>query len=82
MTSKKTASEEELELLHAALVKNLRDKIAKGEATAADLNVARQMLKDNGIDAVPTKGSPLDSLRSSLPFPDPSDIAAERETFN
>lgn len=82
MTDKKTASTEELELLHAALVKNLRDKIAKGEATAADLNVARQMLKDNGIDAVPTKGSPLDELRESLPFPDPDAIAAEREMYN
>jgi hypothetical protein len=80
--TKRTASEEALELLHAALAKSLADKIAKGEATAADLNVARQFLKDNGIDAVPTKGSPIDSLRSSLPFPDPDAIAAEGEVYN
>lgn len=81
--TKKTASEEALELLHAELAKQLADKIRTGEATAADLNVARQFLKDNGIDAVPKKGSPLDALRDSLPFSQPAstpeDMDAEDE---
>lgn len=41
-----------------------------GEATASDLSVVRQFLKDNGIDSVPKKGSPLDQLNraTNLPF--------------
>lgn len=39
-----------------------------GEATASDLAVVRQFLKDNGIDSVPKKGNPLDNLAQSLPF--------------
>lgn len=80
--TKKTASEEALELLHASLANQLAKKIESGEATAADLSVARQFLKDNGIDAVPTSGSPLDGLRNTLPFPDAEAMAAEQETYN
>ena len=32
-----------------------------------DLNVARQFLKDNGIDALPAEGSPLSELVGTLP---------------
>ena len=37
------------------------------EAKCADLNVARQFLKDNGIDALPVDNSPLSELVKSLP---------------
>lgn len=62
------ASNEVLDALHAQLARTLADKIKNGEATAADLSVARQFLKDNGIEAVPTPKSPLADLAGSLPF--------------
>lgn len=74
-----TAPKSELEKLHAALAKKLAEKIADGSATAADMAVARQFLKDNGIDAIPRAGSPLATLRDQLPFPSPDAIAADNE---
>lgn len=53
--------------LHEALGSDLLTKVQSGEATAAELNVARQFLKDNGIDGVPTKENPLGKLAASLP---------------
>ena len=61
-----------LEDLHSALVSTLLDKIKSGEATAADLGVARQLLKDNGIDAAATNDQPILKLHESLPF-DPAE---------
>lgn len=66
--TKKTASIDSLELLHNALVESLTQKIKDGSATAAEYNVIRQLLKDNGIDAQPTADSGLALLRDSLPF--------------
>jgi hypothetical protein len=66
--AKGKASEESLSKLHSALASALATRIADGTATAADLSVARQFLKDNGIDAIPVKGSPLSSLADQLPF--------------
>lgn len=67
------ASVTELDLLHKLIAQKLAERIQSGEFTAADLNVARQFLKDNGIEAQATPGTPLDSLRKSvtegLPFP-------------
>ena len=57
-----------LEKLHLLLAKELTDKITSGEAKAGDLNVARQFLKDNNIDAVPVEDSPLQKLIEELPF--------------
>ena len=57
-----------LEKLHLLLAKELTDKITSGEAKAGDLNVARQFLKDNNIDAVPVDNSPLKKLLDELPF--------------
>ena len=48
----------------------LLKKIQSGEITAAELNVARQFLKDNGIDCVPKEGTPVGNLVESLPFTD------------
>lgn len=73
MSNSKKATTEALEGLHGAVAKALADKIKEGSATAADLAVARQFLKDNGIDAVPRKGTPLGDLADSLPFPGEDD---------
>lgn len=62
-----------LEDLHVEVAQGLLDRIRSGEATASDFNVARQLLKDNGIDSAPKKGNPLDNLAQSLPFTDNDD---------
>jgi hypothetical protein len=61
-----------LQDLHNAVVRTLLDRIASKEATAADLGVARQLLKDNGIDASAKNGQPILKLHESLPF-DPAE---------
>ena len=43
-------------------------RVKDPEAKSSDLNVARQFLKDNGIEAIPTDNSPLKSLVDELPF--------------
>ena len=78
----RSAKKEALEDLHAALAKSLADKIKKGEVTAADLNVARQFLKDNHIEASAEPGSPLDDLRRDLPFADADSIADGNDLIN
>ena len=57
-----------LDELHTELAQELLDKVRSGEAKASELNVARQFLKDNGIEAIPTDNSPLKSLVDELPF--------------
>ena len=64
----KLSPQDILEALHGSLATELSDRIKSGEATAADLSVARQFLKDNGIDAFATNESPLQQLVDSLPF--------------
>lgn len=66
------------EALHEATVKELLKRVRKGTATAADLGVARQLLRDNGIDiASAQKSKPLQSLADELPFnPDDEEEAA------
>jgi hypothetical protein len=81
MMNSKKASTNALEALHGALAKTLADKIKSGEATAADMAVARQFLKDNGVDAIPTKGSPLGELAESLPFPDRNGVGEEEDNY-
>ena len=56
-----------MELLHQTLAENLQSRISNPEAKSADLNVARQFLKDNGIEAVVAEGSPLADLVATLP---------------
>lgn len=56
-----------MELLHRTLAENLLSRVKDPEAKSADLNVARQFLKDNGIDALPVENSPLSELVKSLP---------------
>ena len=59
-----------LEELHEELAKVLLDRVKNPDAKSADLNVARQFLKDNNVDAVPTDDSPLKKLIEELPFDD------------
>ena len=56
-----------LNTMHYELAKFLVDKIKTGEAKAGDLNVARQFLKDNGIECIPTEKNPMEDLMSNLP---------------
>tara|TARA_Y100000310_G_scaffold246804_1_gene252195 strand:+ start:1442 stop:1666 length:225 start_codon:yes stop_codon:yes gene_type:complete len=68
-----------LEDLHNETAQLLLERIKSGEATAADLSVARQFLKDNGIDSVFFKESPISNLAAVLPFGDPNTPAAQAE---
>ena len=61
-------SNKKLKELHAVLAEKLLEKVQDPDCTAGFLNVARQFLRDNGIDAVPTEGSPLQRLADELPF--------------
>lgn len=70
----KRTSDDTFDLLHRALANDLVKRIEDGTATAADLNVARAFLKDNGISALATPGAPLGTLMQVLPF-DASDEA-------
>tara|TARA_Y100001972_G_C7426800_1_gene220105 strand:- start:257 stop:463 length:207 start_codon:yes stop_codon:yes gene_type:complete len=54
--------------LHNAVAKELLDRVVSGDATSADLNVARGFLKDNGIDAGLDQSEPMANLAKSLPF--------------
>tara|TARA_Y100000816_G_scaffold78312_1_gene53256 strand:+ start:3426 stop:3647 length:222 start_codon:yes stop_codon:yes gene_type:complete len=61
-------SEEKLKELHGVLANKLLERVKDPEVKSSDLNVARQFLKDNNIDAVPTQDSPLQKLIEELPF--------------
>jgi hypothetical protein len=54
--------------LHNAVAEDLLKKVLSGEATAAELSVARAFLKDNGVDATPGQSEPLNDLIKNLPF--------------
>jgi len=60
--------EKMLKDLHDAVARDLLSKVASGNATAAELSVARAFLKDNGIDATPGQSEPLNDLIKNLPF--------------
>lgn len=55
--------------MHNELAKELLRRITSGDAKPADLECARKLLLDNGIEAVPTAESPLMRL-AQLPFPE------------
>lgn len=63
--SNRTLEEE----LYDELVKSLLARVKSGEATAAQLGVVRQFLKDNSISADKDKHPALGALAKSLPFP-------------
>jgi len=55
-----------LEQLHSEVAKQLLQRIQSGEAKAADFGQAINFLKNNGIDAEATEGSPLGELSGKL----------------
>ena len=61
-------SNTKLRELHGILAEKLLEKVKDPECKSSDLNVARQFLRDNGIDAVPVDNSPLEKLMKELPF--------------
>lgn len=61
------ASVDEMGALHALIAKTLSDRIASGEASAADIANAIKLLKDSGISAASGKGGPIDSLARQFP---------------
>lgn len=71
------ASQSELEALHDVLAKALSESIKRKrtdeagnvlDAPASILSVARQFLKDNGIEAQVTPENPLGKLAEDFPF--------------
>ena len=44
--------EKDLEQLHSELTQKLLEKIRDPEVSASELNVARQFLKDNGVESI------------------------------
>lgn len=74
-----STTHKKLEDLFDVVADTLLDALKSGEASASILSVARQFLKDNNIEARPTKGSPLGNLADSLPTfsPDPTDDDAD-----
>lgn len=61
-------AEDNLKELHNELAKVLLERVRDPEAKSSDLNVARQFLKDNGIEALPVNENPLQKLMEELPF--------------
>ncbi len=57
-----------LKELHTRLAERLLDRIKEDDVKASDLNVARQFLRDNNFDCVPTDNSPLQKLIDEMPF--------------
>lgn len=60
--------DEKLTELHGVLATILLEKIRDPEVKSAELNVARQFLKDNDITAIPTDDNALAQLLQDLPF--------------
>ena len=58
---------QKLEDLHSTLTDVLIDRVKNGDAKAGDLNVARQFLKDNGIECIPTEKNGLEDIMNNLP---------------
>ena len=65
-------SDKKLKELHALLAEKLLKIVQDPDATASELNIARQFLRDNNIDCVPVEGSPLQKLVDELPFDIPT----------
>ena len=61
-------SDSKLRELHGILAEKLLEKVKDPNVKSSDLNVCRQFLRDNGIDAVPTDNSPLQRLIDEMPF--------------
>lgn len=68
MAKPKRPKKDVLEDIHVALAETLLDRVKSGTATAADLNVARAFLKDNGVEVRAENHEPMKELTAILPF--------------
>lgn len=60
------ASEDLLATLHEVMTRELLNRIKSGEATAADMAVARGLLKDSNITCTPAKDNAMGELEAAL----------------
>jgi hypothetical protein len=84
---KEDTAEGTLSAILDASARLLLQRILSGDATAADLNVARQLLKDNGISCIATGKNPLGQLGAKvindLPFKQSAqDVADEMDNLH
>lgn len=61
------ATDDLLSQLHGELAQAMAKKLKSGEATASDLNVIRQFLKDNGINSDGAKDPLIKDITDDLP---------------
>ena len=71
-----------MDQLHRLLAETLTARVKDPEAKTGDLNVARQFLKDNGIEALAAEGTPLADLVSTLPDFNDEDADQTEMTLN
>lgn len=65
----KDHKQELMERLWDLTVHTLIDRITVGSASAQELNIARQMLKDHSVTVADVEESPLGDLSDLIPFP-------------
>lgn len=65
------ALEDLAKLLHTKLAEELLARLETGEASAAELNVVRQFLKDNNVDDLALPRRPIRRLSEHARFEDP-----------
>ena len=63
----KDSTTEVLSELHARLAHLFMERLREGTLGTAELNILRQFLKDNQINAQPTEGSEFGELAKALP---------------
>ena len=63
----KDSTTEVLSELHAGLAHLFMERLREGTLGTAELNILRQFLKDNQINAQPTDGSEFGELAKALP---------------
>jgi hypothetical protein len=74
--------EKKLSELHNSLTNKLLERIQDPEVKASDLNVARQFLKDNGIECQPHENNAISRLAQELPFSLEDVLEATNDTKN
>ena len=63
----KNSTTEVLSELHAGLAHLFMERLREGTLGTAELNILRQFLKDNQINAQPAEGSEFGELAKALP---------------
>lgn len=63
----KSGNTKDLTAMHEVLCKVLLEQL-KNDPSPQMLNVARQFLRDNGIDGIATEGTPLNMVKEVFPF--------------